>query len=244
MTNRKTSRLALALLLAGMPLLARGAGDTVALHPFTYVYDVAWGSLGIGRLQLQLAAQPGHPDCYRYTTTTQPNAMVRLFYGAPSQRSDFCIVDGRVQSQKFVSTLPGDDAQSYRLFFDWKRHEVSDEHGKTRSIPDDAVDTLALQQAVRLWLHAHPDALSDGGGAPTAAFTMVDNKHLTHYRFRFSGHVGVDTPAGHFDTVLMERIDSPGRVGRFWLAPTHDDMPVKSETRIGSKPAVTMVLAR
>lgn len=231
------------LLLCVLPALAA----PITLQPFTYRYDVAWGSFGVGTLTLTLQAQPDHPGCYRYSTVTQPNALVRMFYGAPSQQSDFCIDDGHVRSENFVSTLPGDEDQSYSLHFDWDKHQVIDGHGKARDIPDDAVDSLSLQQAVRLWVLAHPKAQADHDDpskSPEARFTMVDDKHLTHYRFRFAGRTGVDTPAGHFDAVLMERVDSPDRVGRFWLAPARDYMAVKSETRIGGKPAVTMVLDR
>ena len=119
-----------------------------------------------------------------------------------------------------------------------------DENGNRRDIPDDAVDSLALQQAVRLWILDHRAELNASTQSLIAKFTMVDNRHLTHYQFKFGGEQKIDTPAGHFDTLLMDRVDTPGKIGRFWPVPSRGYMPVKSETKIGGKPAVTMALAK
>jgi len=162
-----------------------------------------------------------------------------MLYGSANQTSLFCLKDGRIRSQRFESTLENDPKQSYTLDFDWDKHTVTDNSGQVRQIPDDAIDSFALQQAVRLWVLAH----ANDAKPPVAEFTMVDNKNLTHYQFRFSGHQKIDTPAGSFDTLLMERIDNPDKIGRFWLAPDRGYMPVRTETK-GGKALVTLVLAR
>lgn len=220
------------------------ATDNPTLPTFDYHYDVSWGSIGVGALDLKLQPEAGHAGCYSYTTTTKPTALVAMFYGAPSQTSVFCIYNGHIRSQHFESKLPGHSDQSYTLDFDWAHHQVIDNHGKRRDIPDDAVDSLALQQAVRLWVLDHRSELKASSQPQIARFTMVDNKHLTHYQFKFGGEQEIDTPAGHFDSLLMDRVDTPGKIGRFWLAPSRGYMPVKTETKIGGKPAVTMVLAK
>lgn len=220
------------------------AAGNPTLPAFDYHYDVSWGSIGVGTLDLKLQPEAGHAGCYNYSTTTKPNALVAMIYGAPSQTSVFCIDNGRIRSQHFESKLPGHSDQSYTLDFDWAHHQVVDNHGKRRAIPDDAVDSLALQQAVRLWVLDHRSELGTSSQSLIARFTMVDNKHLTHYRFKFGGEQEIDTPAGHFKTLLMDRVDTPGKVGRFWLAPSRGYMPVKTETKIGGKPAVTMVLVK
>ena len=86
-----------------------------------------------------------------------------------------------------------------------------DENGNRRDIPDDAVDSLALQQAVRLWILDRRAELNASTQSLIAKFTMVDNKHLTHYQFKFGGEQKIDTPAGRFDTLLMDRVDTPAR---------------------------------
>ncbi|MBL6751674.1 MAG: DUF3108 domain-containing protein [Nevskia sp.] len=234
----KLTRVFAALLLLPAALQTALA-DEPALPSLDLYYDASWGSMDVGQVQITLRPD-GAAGCYRYTNTSHPTALVRLLYGSPDQVSQFCLSGGRIRTRRFESVLPGDDRQSYTLDFDWDKHTVTDNRGQARAIPDDAIDSFALQQAVRLWVQAH----ASDKAPPLAEFTMVDNKNLTHYKFRFGGAAPVDTPAGHFDALLMERIDNPDKLGRFWLAPARDYMPVRTETRNGNKPMVTMVLSR
>lgn len=237
--------LPLIVVLTDTPALAAGApSDTTRLPTFTMRYDVSWSGIGIGTIDLSLKPWAGRPDCYRYSAATHPTMLFRLVYGTLNQSSEFCTSEDRLRPQHFKSSLPGDDKQTYALDFDWNAHTVTDDHGRVRHIPDDAVDSLSLQQAVRLWVLSHADSIDADAATRTADFTMVDDHNQTPYRFRFAGHKTVGVPAGHFDTLLMERIDTPGKVGRFWLAPSRGYMPVKSETRNGRSPAVVMELSR
>lgn len=210
------------------------------LGTFHYNYDVSWGGFRIGVLRLSLGPWRGHTDCYRYATKTYPNSIVKLLYGSPSEVSLFCLDHGQIQSKRFVSTLPGRPAQSYTLEFNWKRGVVTNNKGVTRKIPADAVDGLAIQQAVRLWMLRHPGVRP----GEVARFTMVDDKHLTKYKLQFEGKRVLKTPAGRFTTLLVRRIDTPRKEARFWLAPARKDMPVKSMVRNGDRPSITLVLAR
>jgi len=236
------TRFAVALLL-GTGLAACAQAEPVAvaapLPKLDYSYDASWGGMSLGQVEIALRPE-AESGCYRYTNTSNPNALVRALYGSPNQTSRFCLKDGRIRSQHFESVVPGDDKRSYTLDFDWAKHTVIDQNGQVRTIPDDAIDSFALEQAVRLWVQAH----AGDGTPPIAEFTMVDNKNLTHYQFKFSGHQKIDTPAGSFDTLLMERIDNPDKQGRFWLAPDRAYMPVRIETKNGGKPMVVMVLAK
>ena len=210
-----------------------------ALPAIDVRYAVSWGGLGVGKIDVSLKADVG-AGCYQYTTVSHPTALARSLYGAPNESSQFCVKDGRVRSKHFNSVLPGDDKQSYTLNFDWDKNSVTDENGQTRSIPANAIDSFALQQAVRLWVAAH----AKDENPPVAEFDMVDRKNLTHYQFKLAGHETVETPAGTFDALKMERIDNPKKEGHFWLAAERDYMPVKITTRNGSKPAVVMVLSK
>ncbi len=209
------------------------------LPKLDYVYAVSWSGISVGDADVSLKpdAQDG---CYLYTTITKPVGFIKALYGSPNQSSRFCVEDGRVRSQRFESVLEGDDKQSYTLSFDYAKHLVTDENGAKREIPDDAVDSFSLQQAVRLWAAAH----AKDETPPIASFTMVDSRNFTHYQFRIAGRETVQTPAGNFETVKMERVDSPDKIGRFWLAPERDYMPVKIETKNGGKPAVQLVLKK
>ncbi len=240
--NVAASRFPWLALLLGAGVTMSAQADTAAAAPLAnldYSYSASWGGMGVGQVEVSLRPE-GAAGCYKYTNTSNPSALVRALYGSPNQTSLFCLKDGQIRSQHFESVLQGDDKQSYKLDFDWSKHTVTDQNGQVRTIPDDAVDSFALQQAVRLWIQAH----AGDSTPPTAEFTMVDNKNLTHYQFKFSGHQKIDTPAGSFDTLLMERIDNPDKQGRFWLAPDRGYMPVKIETKNGGKPMVSMVLTK
>ena len=238
-----------AVIRSALPLLLLGVGVTVfsvqadsttpaPLPNLDYTYNGDAMGMSLGEVRIALKPE-GAAGCYRYTNTSNPSGLVKMLYGSANQTSLFCLKDGRIRSQRFESVLQGDAKQSYTLVFDWDKHTVTDNNGQVRDIPDDAIDSFALQQAVRLWVLAH----ANDAKPPIAEFTMVDNKNLTHYQFKFSGHQKIDTPAGSFDTLLMERIDNPDKIGRFWLAPDRGYMPVRTETK-GGKALVTMVLAK
>jgi hypothetical protein len=209
------------------------------LHKLDFTYHVSWGGLGVG--DMRIALKPAdRAGCYRYTAETRPTLLVAALYGAPNETSLFCVVDGQIRSQRFESVLPSDNKQSYWLNFDWDNLTVTDNKGRTRKIPPDAIDSFALQQAVRLWVAEH----AQDAQPPIAEFTMVDNKNLTHYKFKLSGQEKVETPAGTFQAMKLERIDNPDKMGRFWVAPARDFMPVVIETKNGGKPTVRMELAK
>jgi hypothetical protein len=237
----------MALLLSGALNADVGAPATASQAPsiqpapivpaMDYRYAVSWGGMGVGQMQVSL--KPGDkPDCYRYEAISHPSALAAMLYGSPNETSLFCVKDGAIRSQHFESVLPNDDKQSYQLNFDWDQHKVSNTKGPTRNLPTDAVDSFALQQAVRLWVVTHAHDASP----PIAEFTMIDRKNVTHYKFKLAGHEPVQTQAGQFDALKLERIDNPDKVGRFWLAPTKDYMPVVIETKNGGKPTVRMEL--
>lgn len=203
-------------------------------------YSVKWNGISVGDLRVEIEPQAGEPGCYVGRATTQPNLIAAKVYGAPRQVSVFCVVDGRIRTRSYHYALPDHPDRDYSLDFDWRNHTVTDNEGRVRHIPDDAVDGFTLQQAVRLWLRAHagdPDP-------PDARFTLVDRKNLTHYRLKRAGRQEIDTPAGRFNTWLVERVDNPDKVGKYWIAPAREYLPVASETRNGMASVLTTMLAR
>lgn len=218
---------------------ASASAADAALPALSLVYSVQYAGINAGEADVTL--QPDTVSgCYRYDTVTRPTGFVRALFGAPSQFSRFCIENGVLRSQRFESVLDGDDEQSYRLDFDYAQGIVTDENGRVREIPAEAVDSFSIQQAVRLWVVQHAGDVEP----PVARFTMVDRKNLTYYALKIVRRETVKTPAGRFETILLERIDNPNKVGRYWLAEARDWMPVKIETRSGKKPSLVMTLKR
>src|SRR3546814_19488745 len=91
-------------------------------------------------------------------------------------------------------------------------------------VPDPVYDRFSIQEAVLLWT-AH----NVGKLGQERDFAFLDENKLRTYRFRIQRRESVQTPAGTFDTVLVERIDNPKKSYRYWLAPSREYIPVKIE---------------
>ncbi len=221
--------LALALSCGLGAVRAQPQPEGVAPTPFSDRFSVKWNGIPMGEMQVTLEPLAGEAGCYVQRALTRTNLVARLLYGTPSQISTFCVVAGKIRTREYRFVRGGHSGDNYTLHFDWQAGTVTDGAGQVRSLPADAVDSLSLQQAVRLWLMAH----AGDANVPDVAFTLVDVAHLTHYRFRRTRREVIDTPAGRFDTWLVERVDNPDKAGKYWVAPAHHYLPVASETRNG-----------
>ncbi len=223
--------------IALMCFASAARADDAALPNLDYTYSGNFSGFPIGDVKVSLKPE-GDAGCYKYTTISKPTGFVKALYGSPNQFSTFCVKDGHIVSRRFEAVLDGDEEQSYTLDFAADGKSVTDKNGARREVPAGTVDNFSLQQAVRLWVIAH----YQDPKPPIAEFDMVDRKNITHYQFRLAGNEQVQTPAGSFDTIRMERIDTPNKRAVFWIAPKKDMMPVKIETQNGGKPTVQLIL--
>jgi hypothetical protein len=216
--------LVLALALLAAPAFAADAPPVFAARSDSY--DVTWKGITLGHGTIALL--PLEDGCFRYQSTTQPMALVRWTYGSPRETSDFCVVDGAIVARHFDYVNDRRAKENYSLDFDWSGRKVKTIKGgdvRMRDLPERAYDHFLIQQAVRQWVIAHA---GDAQPAP-AEFTMVDDDRFKTYRFAIVGRESVDTPAGRFDTIRVERVDNPEKSSRFWVAPARGYVPVKIE---------------
>jgi hypothetical protein len=216
-------------------LLAAGTTAAAAAEPklpqLNLTYAASWKGITLGEIVITLKPEGG-ADCYRYQSVTHPVGLVRMFYGSPSETSEFCLANGRVVPKKFAFSNPKDASDSFQLEFDSAAGKVRDGRGTEREIPANAQDRFGMQQAVRQWVLAH---LKHEPGAETVEFTMVDDRRIKAYRFAITGREDIQIPAGKFSTIVVQRVDNPNRSSKFWIAPERDYMPVRVEqTRNGS----------
>lgn len=200
-------------------------------------YAAQWKGFDLGDILITL--KPASGDCYRYESLSEPVGLVRMFYGQPRETSEFCLSGGRVVPKRFAFRNPKRDNESFTLEFDAAAGKVRDGHGAVRDIPTDAQDRFALQQAVRLWVLEH---LQAAPGAESVEFSMVDDRRIKAYRFAIAGREQIQVPAGRFDALRVERVDSASRSSKFWLAPERDYMPVKVEATKNGTTELRMVL--
>jgi len=220
-----------ALLLAAVALGAAHAAEP-KLPELKVAYAISWNGMSLGNASITL--KPGdRPDCYRYESVSDPVGIVKMFYGQPRETSEFCVRGGRVVPKRFSYDNRGD---SFTLTFEPGR--VRDGKGGVREIPANAQDRFGIQQAVRLWVVARAFKKDPG----TVDFTMVDDERIKTYRFAITAYEDIETPAGRFETVLVQRVDNPRRSSKFWLAPSRDFMPVKVEQHKDGDSDLRMVL--
>ncbi len=223
----------LAAALAGAPAMAAEP----KLPELNLTYAVTWRGMGLGRAVITLKAQGG-ADCYRYESQSEPSGMVRMFYGKPRETSDFCLRAGKVVPQRFEFHNPKREGDNFTLEFDVAGGKVRGGKQDVRDIPAGAQDRFGIQQAVRLWVLEH---LKSEPGAETVEFAMVDADRIRPYRFVIAGRETVEVPAGRFEAVLVQRVDTK-KTTKFWLAPERDYMPVRVEQLKQGRVELRMVL--
>lgn len=223
--------------LAALLLSGAAAAAEPKLPELNLAYAATWSGIKLGDIAVTLRPE-GEGDCYRYRSTSNPVGMVRMFYGKPSETSEFCVRNGKVVPKRFAFER---GKQGFTLEFDAAAGKVRDSHGRERDVPANAQDRFGLQQAVRLWVIEN-----DGKPNPVASveFALVDDERIRVYRFAVTGRERIELPAGAFDTVKVERVDNPNRISRYWIAPEVGWMPVKVESGKNGKVQLQMELRR
>lgn len=201
-------------LLACCALLGLSSASAAELVPSDVTYVLSRGMLTLGDARFHLAPE-GAPGCWRYESKARPSGLARLFIGQVSERSDFCIVDGEIRSQRFEFTRADKPSENFTLDFDWTERVVRSSRGELRELKSGMVDRLAMQLAIQRWV-------VDRGGEPGLeefSTTKVEDDRIRTYRFRITGRETLAVPAGQFETVRVERSDDTRKSTRFWLAP-------------------------
>lgn len=229
-TKRSDRRPGAALALCLALLIAPPAPAAVT-DAFTADFEVHRGSIALGTTTFSL--EPGErAGCYVYSGRADPNALVRMFIGRVTDESRFCIEDGTIRPQHFRHHIDGDAEDSYTLDFDWSAHEVTYENDagqrKTMALGERALDPLSIQIAARRWLARADDPAALG----EARFAMIDEDERKTYTLRVSDGGTIETEAGIYDTLRVERVDSSRHL-RFWLAKNADWIPVRVEHQKG-----------
>lgn len=194
------------------------------LSPLESRYELSRGVIVLGEATFTLS--PGEADqCWVYQYRAKPSGLARLFIGNITETSHFCLVDGFIRSQKFSFHRADKEKDNFELEFNWDDRMVRSSIGDMRPLRNDMIDRLAMQVAVKRWVVAR-------GGVPgpeKISMTKVEDDRIKTYSFQVIGHEQVETPAGTFDTVRVERVDDPKKSTRFWLAPDRDYQVVRVE---------------
>ncbi len=233
----------LAAALGGAVTLPALASSCDALEPFKLRYEVERGDTRLGTGEVRLASA-GVESCYRLQQTATPHFLLRWLSGPAEQNSEFCrLPDGRLRAYGYSQhrTGVGAEKENYALEFDWSEQVVrGGRFGETEITPEHA-DTLMLQIRVRRWL-CELESQARLDAAEPIELPYVDHRGTGSYTFAITGPESVETPAGRFDTLLVERIDADDREAKFWLEPGRNYRLVKAEQRKDDDPVIRLSL--
>jgi hypothetical protein len=224
-------------LLASAALLAASGAWAAEIVPSDVSYVLSRGMLTLGDARFRLAAH-GAPGCWRYESQARPSGLARLFIGEVSERSDFCVVDGEIRSQRFEFIRADKPSENFTLDFDWNERVVRSSRGELRELKAGMIDRLAMQIAIQRWVVGR----AGEPGVEEFTTTKVEDDRIRTYRFRIISRESLTVPAGRFDTVRVERSDDTRKSTRFWLAPERGYTAVRVEQIKDGDEQVRMLL--
>jgi hypothetical protein len=199
------------------------------LPEFSAEYELRRDGLRAARLTRSLSCDDG--DCRFLSEGRTVGFADLLLRGRIEEWTRFRLEDGRVVPSEYYyrQRARGGNDEYARLFFSPDTGRVSsrgDERWETH-VDGETMDELLSQLRLMLAVRA---------GETEMEFSVVESDgDLDSYRFQVVGQEEVETPAGPFEAVKVERVGgSSRRSTRMWFAVDHDYIPlVVEQERIG-----------
>lgn len=205
---------------------AIGAEPAALLPEFQAYYSAYKGSLRIAQSVVRLQRTGAR---FVYTSVTEPVGILALFrHDEVSERSVWQPHNGGVRplEYQYLHKRSAKD-RNVELRFDWKQGEVANTvqgHTWTMDIPDGTLDKFSVQLAVMLDLEQErqQDPLH---------YQVADGGKLKLYRFRRLGMEHIQTRAGEFEAVKLQRLrrQDNDRETYIWCAPSLHYLIVRME---------------
>jgi len=206
--------------------------------PFEAVYAWKWHDITVAVSTLRFEQVDEHT--WRSSSSAEPRGLGVLYPLRPKLSSLMRIDAQGVRPLHFQA----DDGTSGNgrgsdVLFDWDAMRASGRYSGTPvdlalrpGVQDDLSVQIALLAAVRA--DQVPQNLS-----------IIDKNTIRDYDYRRLGEEHIATALGSLDTVVYSS-QHPGspRITRFWCAPTHGEVPVKIEQRIGDDVQWSMQIMR
>jgi hypothetical protein len=213
-----------------MATLILAAASTAAvaapLAPFRAEYIASRNGKDIGTAQSALTPVEG--ETWEFLTHTRgTSGLAALARLEVLEKSEF----------HWHRRLPELIQYDYRQTAAWSSRErslrVDAAAGRIDSRDRDQTYTLVFEPGVS---DRHAVALAIAAAlaanAPELRFRVADKGAVEWHTYRRAGSETLDTPAGPFETVRVERVrEQPGRTTTSWLAPSHGYVPVRIQQR-------------
>lgn len=218
-SNRPPARFIAFLLLAGLACMGQAAD--APLPDFEVQYTLRYENMRVGEAVYQLQRRA---DGYHYESHTQPVGLVSWFRKTRIlERSWWIWHEGRIRPLQYhYQRTGGRTDRNAELIFDWRKLQVENRvegHPWQMDIPERALDKMSVTLALMHDLD---------NGARDVEYAIADGGSLKTYRFKVVGEETVETAAGRFETLKLERLrDDNKRYTALWCAPELHHLPVK-----------------
>ena len=224
------------LLLLSLLLLAAGQPVAAPFPDFEVHYNLQYENMRVGEAVYRLQRQNG---AFLYESRSRPVGIAAWFRkDRVEERSLWTWREERIRPDQYrYQRTGGRSDRNAELTFDWEALRVENRvagHPWEMDIPPDALDkmvvTLVLMRDLAMGRRDVEYAIADGGSLKT-------------YRFKVVGEETVETPAGTFDTLKLERLrEDNTRYTALWCAPELNYLPVKLLQRESDDRLVTSEL--
>jgi hypothetical protein len=215
------------------------ATEAPPLAPFELHYEVLRNGSPLGEATLSLTELPD--GRWRFTSDTRGTRGLASLAGAEiHEQSEFAWRDGlpELQRYRFRQDVAFRTRERSLDRVDGGRIESTD--GR-KSWALDFEPGVVDRHAVALALAAAVAA----GASGEIRLRVADKASIEPHRYRVAGREPVDTPAGRFAAVRIERVrEKPGRTTTSWLAADLGHLPVRTLQREPDGETLEMRLLR
>lgn len=225
------------LAVALVPLLALAA-ESAPLAPFTLHYEVLRNGKPLGEATLSLTPVEG--ETWEFLSHTRGTHGLALLAGAEIiERSEFRWHAGRPELLQY--------SFSQDVAFKRKQRAMTRSGARIDSVDGQRTHDLPFEAGV---MDRNSVVLAIGAdlarGAPDEMrYRVADREAVEWQRYRRAASEQVDTPAGRFDAIRVERIrENPGRTTTTWIAASLGHVPVRSVQREADGEIIEMRLLR
>jgi hypothetical protein len=208
-----------ALLLAGCLVNVLAAP---VIPSFEASYTIERAVFDVGRIQLRFRLDPD--GNYVYESVTEVAGFISWFRDERVEESSRGKMDasGIYPDLYRLERVGGKADKRVEVSFDWQSGYVKnlvDGQPWEMAVPEEALDKLVVQLAMMRNLQ---NRLED------QHFRVADGGKLKDFRIHIRGRETLDVPAGHFETVRVEKTPEYGnRKTYLWLAPSLGYLPVR-----------------
>lgn len=210
------------LLVLGMIMLACSARAD-PFPEFEARYALRYDGYQVGEATYRLSRQAND---YRYESASKPTGITAWFRkDRVREHSQWQWQDPLIRPLRYVYERSGGRKERRaELEFDWPRGQVENRvEGQPwqMDIPRGTLDKLVVTLAMMKDLER---------GKKSMEYSVADGGILKTYRFQVVGEEVVDTPAGRFNSIKLERLrEDNKRYTALWCAPSLHYLPVRIE---------------